>query len=81
MNKKEPDAYRIKELDANGETVWSSLMPNRPTEISWFKDLPSKKHTIVIEELFVDNTKTETFNGIKSYKESTQRLIEANQGL
>ena len=75
------DAYRVKEIDANGEVVWSSLMPNRPTEVSWFKDLPSKKHTLVIEELFVDPSKTETFNGIKSYKESTQRLIEANQGL
>jgi len=81
MIKKEPDAYRVRELDSNGETVWSSLMPNRPREVSWFKDLPSKKHTIVIEELYVDESKTETFNGVKSYKESTQRLIEANQGL
>jgi hypothetical protein len=56
-------------------------MPTRPTELSWFKDLPNKKHTLVIEELFIDPSKTETFNGIKSYKESTQRLIEAGNGL
>ena len=76
-----PDAYIVKELDDKGETVWCSLMFTRPSEVSWFKDLPSKKHTIVIEELYINHTKTETFNGIKSYKESTQRLIEANIGL
>jgi hypothetical protein len=75
------DAYIVREIDSNGETVWCSLMFTRPTELSWFRDLPTKKHTLVIEELFIDSSKTETFNGIKSYKESTQRLIEANQGL
>ena len=79
MNK--PDAYRVKELDSNGNVIWSSLMPTRPTELSWFKDLPNKKHTLVIEELFINPSKTKTFNGIKSYKESTQRLIEAGNGL
>jgi len=32
-------------------------------------------------KIFADKDKSETFNGVKSYKESTQRLIEANQGL
>ena len=56
-------------------------MPNRPKELSWFKDLPTKKHNIVLTPMFADKDKSETFNGVKSYKESTQRLIEANQGL
>lgn len=81
VKKMKADAYFIKEYNEKGEIVWSAIMPNRPKELSWFKDLPSKKHTLVIEELYIDHTKTETFNGIKSYKESTQRLIDANIGL
>jgi hypothetical protein len=49
--------------------------------MSWFKDLPTKKHNIVLTPLYADHTKAEKFSGVKSYKESTQRLIEANQGL
>jgi hypothetical protein len=56
-------------------------MPVRPKEMSWFKELPSKRHTIVLTPMFADMSKAERFNGIKSYKESTQRLVEANQGL
>ena len=75
-----PDAWIIEELNDKGEVIWSSIMPIRPKELSWFRDLPSKKHTITITPLYADTSKSETFSGIKSYKESTQRLIEANQG-
>ena len=75
------DAWLLQEFDEKGNLVWSSIMPNRPTELSWFKEFPSKKHDIVLTPMFADTTKSETFNGIKSYKESTQRLIEANIGL
>ena len=81
MSNKEPYGYAIEEYDSQGALVWSSFMLTRPKELSWFKDLPTKKHTLVIKELYVDPSKTETFNGIKSYKESTKRLIEANNGL
>jgi hypothetical protein len=74
------DAWLLQEFDDQGKLIWSSIMPTRPKELSWFKELPSKKHNIVLTPMFSDQTKAETFNGVKSYKESTQRLIEANQG-
>jgi len=76
-----PDAWKLEEFDQDGNLIWSSIMPNRPKELSWFKDLPTKKHNIVLTPMFADKDKSETFNWVKSYKESTQRLIEANQGL
>jgi len=75
------DAWLLQEFDEKGNIVWSSIMPIRPKEMSWFKDLPTKKHNIVLTPLYADHTKAEKFSGVKSYKESTQRLIEANQGL
>ena len=76
-----PDAWLLQEFDHNGAIVWSAIMPIRPTDMSWFKDLPTKKHNIVLTPLFADHSKSEKFSGIKSFKESTLRLVEANQGL
>ena len=76
-----PDAWLLQEFDEKDNLIWSSIMPVRPKEMSWFKELPSKRHTIVLTPMFADMSKAERFNGIKSYKESTQRLVEANQGL
>jgi hypothetical protein len=56
-------------------------MQTRPIELSWIRDLPTKKHNIVITPLYKDETKAEKITGIKSYRESTQRMIEANGGL
>ena len=76
-----PDAWKLEEFDANGKLVWSAIMPNRPLELSWFKDLPTKKHNIVLTPMFSDHSKAEKHSGVKSYKESTQRLVEAGNGL
>jgi hypothetical protein len=76
-----PDAWLLQEFNSNGDVVWSAIMPIRPTDLSWFKDLPTKKHNIVLTPLYADHNKAEKFIGIKSFKESTARLVEAHQGL
>lgn len=78
---KDPYAWAIEEFNSQGELVWSSIMQTRPKELSWIKDLPSKKHNIVITPLYKDESRAEKITGIKSYRESTQRLIDANGGL
>lgn len=78
---KDPYAWAIEEFNSQGELVWSSIMQTRPKELSWIKDLPSKKHNIVITPLYKDESQAEKITGIKSYRESTQRLIDANGGL
>ena len=45
------------------------------------KRLANKKTYIVITPLYKDEEKAEKITGIKSYRESTQRMIEANGGL
>ena len=42
------------------------------------KRLANKKHNIVITPLYKCEEKAEKITGIKSYKESTQRMIDAN---
>ena len=78
---KDPYAWAIEEFNSYGELVWSSIMQTRPKELSWIKDLPTKKHNIVITPLYKCEEKAEKITGIKSYRESTQRMIEANGGL
>ena len=78
---KDPYAWAIEEFNSHGDLVWSSIMQTRPKELSWIKDLPTKKHNIVITPLYKCEEKAEKITGIKSYKESTKRLIEANGGL
>ena len=78
---KEPVAWMLEEYNHEGGLIWYSLMLSRPTDLSWFKDLPSKKHNIVLTPLYKDETQAEKHTGIKSYKDSTKRLIEANRGL
>jgi hypothetical protein len=78
---KDPYAWAIEEFNSHGDLVWSSIMQTRPKELSWIKDLPSKKHNIVITPLYKDEDNAEKITGIKSYRESTQRMIEANGGL
>ena len=78
---KDPYAWAIEEFNSRGELVWSSIMQTRPKELSWIRDLPTKKHNIVITPLYKDEANAEKITGIKSYRESTQRLIDANNGL
>ena len=78
---KDPYAWAIEEFNSHGDLVWSSIMQTRPKELSWIKDLPTKKHNIIITPLYKDESQAEKITGIKSYKESTKRLIEANGGL
>ena len=78
---KQPYAWSIEEFNIHGELVWSSITQFRPKELSWIKDLPTKKHHITITPLFKDESKIETITGIKSYKESTAKMIEAYGGL
>ena len=75
------DAWLLQEFNSNGDVVWSAIMPIRPNDMSWFKDLPTKKHNIVLTPLYANHAEAEKFNGIKSFKESTLRLVESNQGL
>jgi hypothetical protein len=77
----QPYAWALEEFDKDGNLIWSSLMLTRPKELSWFRDLPSKRHNIVLTPLYKDTTKEERLDGVKSYKESTKRLAEANGGL
>ena len=78
---KQPYAWVVEEFNINGELVWSSLSQFRPKELSWIRDLPTKKHHIVITPLYKDDTQAEKITGIKSYRESTKRLTEAYGGL
>jgi len=78
---KDPYAWAVEEFDINGRLVWSSITQFRPKELSWIRDLPTKKHHITITPLYKDESQAEKITGIKSYRESTQRLIDANGGL
>ena len=79
--KQQPYAWATEEYNIHGELVWSSITKFRPKELSWIRDLPTKKHHIVITPLYKDDTQAEKITGIKSYKESTQKLTEAYGGL
>lgn len=76
-----PSAWLIEEFNHEGALIWCSLMLSRPTDLQWFRDLPTKKHHIVLTPLIKDESKAEKLDGIKSYKEATKRLIDANTGL
>ena len=78
---KQPYAWAIEEFNINGELVWSSITQFRPKELSWIRDLPTKKHHITITPLFKDESKQEKITGVKSYKESTAKMMEAYGGL
>ena len=77
----DPYAWAIEEFNSRGDLVWSSIMQTRPKELSWIRDLPTKKHNIVITPLYKDEANAEKITGIKSYKESTQKMMEAYNGL
>ena len=79
MNK--PDAWLLEEFDKEGQVIWCSLMLGRPSDVQWFRDLPTKKHNILLTPLYKDNAQSQRFDGIKSFNDATKRMIEANNGL
>jgi hypothetical protein len=79
--KEEPTAWLVEEFNIHNDLIWWALLKSRPTDISWVRDLPNKKHYLVITELYRKKESAEKITGVKSYKESTKRLIEANGGL
>ena len=50
---KQPYAWATEEFNIHGELVWSSITQFRPKELSWIRDLPTKKHYITITPLFM----------------------------
>jgi hypothetical protein len=78
---KQPYAWSTEEFNVNGELVWSSITQFRPKELSWIRDLPNKKHYITITPVYKDEANAEKITGVKSYRESTQRLTDAYNGL
>jgi hypothetical protein len=80
---KQPYAWSTEEFNINGELVWSSITQFRPKELSWIRDLPNKKHHIRLPLSTKMNRKQRRLQVllIKSYKESTQKMMEAYNGL
>jgi len=78
---RQPDGWWTREFNANNDLVFSAFTQFRPTEISWVRDLPNKKHYLVITELYKKKESAEKITGVKSYRESTKRLMEAYGGL
>jgi hypothetical protein len=78
---KQPYAWATEEFDINGRLVWSSITQFRPKELSWIRDLPTKKHYITITPLYKCDEKAEKITGVKSYREATKRLVDAYNGL
>ena len=77
----QPYAWAIEEFNSQGNLIWSSITQFRPKELSWIRDLPNKKHYVTITPLYKDESKAEKITGIKSYKESTAKMMEAYGGL
>jgi hypothetical protein len=77
----QPYAWAIEEFNSRGDLIWSSITQFRPKELSWIRDLPTKKHYITITPLFKNESKAEKITGVKSYKESTAKMMEAYSGL
>jgi hypothetical protein len=78
---RQPDGWWTREFNANNDLVFSAFTQFRPTEISWVRDLPNKKHYLIIAPFYVNEAQAEKITGVKSYKESTKRLMEAYGGL
>ena len=78
---RQPDGWVTKEYNVHDDLVWFSFTQFRPTEISWIRDLPNKKHYLVIAPFYIDESQAEKITGVKSYREATKRLVDAFNGL
>jgi len=75
------DAWIIEEINHNGDVVWECIVRQRPVDMQWYKDMPSKTHTLRITALNKDMDTVEIHKNIKSLKDATKRMVEANIGL
>ena len=44
-------AWLIEEYDSQGKMLWYGLVMSEPTELSWYKDLKKKLHSVKITPL------------------------------
>ena len=68
-------------MQAGIDLALKNMVDDNINKLSWVRDLPNKKHYVIITELYKKKESAEKITGIKSYKESTQRLIDAHGGL
>ena len=62
--------YLIEEFDIDGKLVWYGIVSGKIDYLSWFKDLPTKKHNVIISPLIVDESNVIKLNGVKKYDSS-----------
>jgi hypothetical protein len=74
-----PLAWLIEEHDSQGKLLWYGIVMSEPTELSWYKDLNKKLHSVKIIPLVADNANIIEVNNIKKY--DSKRLTEAEGGL
>ena len=72
-------AWLIEEYDSQGKMLWYGLVMSEPTELSWYKDLKKKLHSVKITPLIAYEKGIIEVNNIKKY--DSKRLTEANGGL
>lgn len=65
-----PDAWLVEEFDSKGQLVWKMIAFFEPTELSWFKDLKSKKHNVTITPMYKKDEEAKRYDGIKKYDSS-----------
>lgn len=65
-----PDAWIVEEFDSKGQLVWKMIAFFEPTELSWFKDLKSKKHNVTITPMYKNEKEAKRYDGIKKYDSS-----------
>lgn len=65
-----PDAWLVEEFDSKGQLVWKMIAFFEPTELSWFKDLKSKKHNVTITPMYKNDEEAKRYDGIKKYDSS-----------
>jgi hypothetical protein len=65
-----PDAWLVEEFDNKGQLVWKMIAFFEPTELSWFKDLKSKTHNVIITPVYKNDKEAKRYDGIKKYDSS-----------
>jgi hypothetical protein len=68
--KKDYVAYLIEEFNGNGELISSTLSRFEPLELTWFNELKSKMHNVVITPLLPDTKNIIKVTNVKKYNSS-----------
>jgi hypothetical protein len=71
--------YQIEEFDSKGNLIDITLTRFEPLELTWFNDIKSKMHNVVITPLLPDTPNIIKVTNTKKY--DSKRLTEANNGL